>query len=196
MFTLYQKRQFIYPDKLYNSLTNSPISFIFNFWSQDISHYHNFKAQEDLKTYLWGKISFCSRYTREDIANRSSTSLTQTLNPRVFPRLSFFSVIFCLIGRFLVRFRDCKSCQVHFQKFRQICKRRTAKYVWNVSPDTLIPERTFRDMLTSRLERQKCPSPPPDLWPHQNGLLESVQCKKNIWFKFVDSLYLLFELQL
>ena len=55
MFTLYQKRQFIYPDKLYNSLTNSPISFIFNFWSQDISHYHNFKAQEDLKTYLWGK---------------------------------------------------------------------------------------------------------------------------------------------
>jgi len=41
MFILFQKCQFVYPNKLSKFATNSPFFFIFNFWSRDMSGDHN-----------------------------------------------------------------------------------------------------------------------------------------------------------
>ena len=73
----------IYLSKKSRFANNSPISFIFNFWSRVASPWLNVKAQENRKIYLWGKLYFLLGLLVWVIANLSyaqNTPLTQALN--------------------------------------------------------------------------------------------------------------------
>ena len=52
MFILYQKCLFIFLSKQSKFATNSPMSFIFSFWSRDKWPEINVKAQEDPRIYF------------------------------------------------------------------------------------------------------------------------------------------------
>ena len=68
MFILFQQCHFVYPNKV-----NSPISFIFNFWSRDKSRFHN-KTSRHKKTSRFTfeeKIHFILGLLARDIASHS-----------------------------------------------------------------------------------------------------------------------------
>ena len=75
MFILFQKCQFV--SKQSNFATNSPISFIFNFWSLD----HNLTFRHtNTSRFTLGKVQFVPGLLAGNIANYAyaqSTSLTQ-----------------------------------------------------------------------------------------------------------------------
>ena len=183
MFTVSEKP--IYLSKQSKLATNFPISFIFNFWSRDMLRDHNFKAQEDLKIYFRGKLHVIPGIHARDIANQSNTSLTRPQPLEFFLSFSFVSVIFGLIGRFLVLFHltnDCKNCWVRFQKFHY----------------TPIPERKHRDIFNEHANKSTRATKVPPLRtfdPTKTDFQEAYIIRK-IRCKILNPLYLLFERQL
>ena len=84
MFTLYQKRQFIYPDKLIPLLIRQFPSFLI--FGRKTFHITIILRRKKTSRLTFGeKFHFVLGILERDITNRSSTSLTQTSNPRVFP---------------------------------------------------------------------------------------------------------------
>ena len=65
MFTVYQKSQFIYSNK-----ADSPISLSLNFWSDDMSHDHNYTSKYKVTSRLtfMGKIHLFPSILARDIA--------------------------------------------------------------------------------------------------------------------------------
>ena len=80
MFTLYQKRQLIYPDKLIPLLIRQIPPFL-------IFGHKTFHITIILRRQKTSRLTFGEKFhsvlgiLERDIANRSSTSLTQTSNP-------------------------------------------------------------------------------------------------------------------
>ena len=84
MFTLYQKRQFIYPDKLISFVIRQFPPFLI--FGRKTFHITIILRRKKTSRATFGeKFHSVLGILERDIANRSSTSLTQTSNPRVFP---------------------------------------------------------------------------------------------------------------
>ena len=109
MFTFYQKRQFIYPNKVIINSPPSPISFIFNFWSSGMLRGYN---ETLMHKKTWRSTSSPGRFSLALEVCPTSKAREKLPGDEVAWRFTFWENSFCARSP---RERYCQSmiCSEH-----------------------------------------------------------------------------------